>query len=357
VLKVLKVLTVLPVAIVLGVTVLAQMTPEAIEGLDPVLLTQGKEVPGKDAFSVVHGGLKYFFSTADTKGAFETNPEQYAVQLDGTCARMGSAVGGNPNTYSVHDGRIYLFGSDNCKELFDAAPEKYLEAPAAAMEATSAERAAGRAALDKVAAAMGAVDRITAFEEHGSRSAPVGGGMPGQDTKVALFWSVPDRLRLETTFAQFGTVANILTSSDEFTALPKSVRQLQRRQATELRRQAFRHPVVLVRTRTSPDVQIAGRAADAVDVQALGGPVATLRIDAATGLPVSLSFRGRGPDGDLGAVVHTFSDYRKADGVMVPFTRTVTFNGAPVPQQSVAVDSVAINKPIDAARFSRSVSP
>ena len=225
------------------------------------------------------------------------------------------------------------------------------------MEATPAERAAGRAALDKVAAAMGAVDAITALEEHGSRSMPASGGMPGQDTKVALFWSAPDRLRLETTLAQFGTVANVLTPSDEFTALPKGVRPLKRPQATELRRQAFRHPVILVRTRNSPDMQMAGRAADAVDVQMLGGPVATLRIDAASGLPASLSFRGRGPEGDLGAVVHTFSDYRKSDGVMVPFTRTVTFNGAPVPGQSVAVESVGINKPIDAARFSRSVSP
>ena len=58
-----------------------QTRPVSIEGLDPVMLTQGKEVPGKDALSAVHGGLKYFFSTADTKGAFEKNPEQYAVQL------------------------------------------------------------------------------------------------------------------------------------------------------------------------------------------------------------------------------------------------------------------------------------
>jgi YHS domain-containing protein len=332
-------------------------TPEAIEGLDPVLLTQGKEVAGKDAFSVVHEGLKYFFSTAETKAAFEKNPEQYAVQLEGTCARMGPAVGGNPNTYTVHEGRIYLFGTDDCKELFDAAPEKYLEAPPAPIEATPAERVAGRATLDKVAAAMGALDGITAFEEHGSRSMPASGGMPGQNTEVALFWHVPDRLRLETTIPQFGAIANILTPSDEFTALPKGVRQLQRRQATELRRQAFRHPVVFVRTRNLPDTQVAGRAPDVVDLQALGGPVATLRIEAASGLPASLSFRGRGPEGDLGAVVHTFSDYRRSDGVMVPFNRTVTFNGAPVPQQSVAVESVRINKPIDAGRFSRSVSP
>jgi YHS domain-containing protein len=346
--------------LLVGVVAAAQMaptTPEAVEGLDPVLLTQGKEVPGKDDFSVVHDGMKYFFSAADTKAAFEKNPEQYAVQLEGTCARMGPAVGGNPNTYTVHEGRIYLFGTDDCKELFDRAPEKYLEASPSAMEATPAERAAGRASLDRIVAAMGAVDAITTFEERGSRTVPANGGMPGQDTKVALFWSVPDRLRLETTFAQFGTVANVLTPSDEFTALPKGVRQLQQRQATELRRQAFRHPVVLVRSRNSPEMKAAARAANAVDVQALGGPVATLRIDAATGLPVSLSFRGRGPEGDLGAVVHTFSDYRKSDGVMVPFKRTVTFNGEPFPGQSVAVDSVEINKPIDAARFSRSVSP
>ena len=44
----------------------AQSMPEpadALDGLDPVMLIAGKEVPGKSALSVKRGGFTYLFST------------------------------------------------------------------------------------------------------------------------------------------------------------------------------------------------------------------------------------------------------------------------------------------------------
>lgn len=69
-----------------------------------------------------------------------------------------------------------MFGSAHCKDLFDAAPAKYLEPALAPLAAMAAESAVARATLDKAAAAMGALDTVTTFEERASQSRPPQGG-------------------------------------------------------------------------------------------------------------------------------------------------------------------------------------
>src|SRR5918998_1303968 len=75
-----------------------------LDGLDPVLLTGGKEVQGEEAFSVKRGRFRYLFANAETKATFEREPGRYEIQLDGTCARMGPTVQGNPDLFAVHEG-------------------------------------------------------------------------------------------------------------------------------------------------------------------------------------------------------------------------------------------------------------
>ena len=78
---------------------------EALDGVDPVLLVQGKEVSGKKAFAVARDGFEYLFSSAATKAAFEREPARYEIQMHGLCARMGKATGANPSDYLVYDGK------------------------------------------------------------------------------------------------------------------------------------------------------------------------------------------------------------------------------------------------------------
>src|SRR5215813_12179517 len=99
---------------------------DALEGLDPVMLAQGKEAQGEPNITVTRGKFRYMFANAANKAAFEQDPARYEIQLNGACARMGAPVGGNPDLYTVYNGRIYIFGSANCRSLFIAAPEKYL---------------------------------------------------------------------------------------------------------------------------------------------------------------------------------------------------------------------------------------
>lgn len=352
-----KALVVLITLTVFRAPVAAQSAPpEALEGLDPVLLTQGKEVAGQDSLTVVHDRLKYFFSSAETRTAFEKDPKRYAVQLEGTCARMGPGVTGNPNLYAVHDGRVYLLGSPTCKERFEAAPAKYLEPAPKTLESTPAEAKTARAVLDKTAAALGGLNRLATYEERASRTIPAQGDMAEREMKTAFAWAVPHRLRVEMTFPDFGTVANVITDSDAFVRMPRGVRSLEAPQVRDLMRQAFLHPLLLVRARESERFRAVVRSPTVVDVQMLEGPVMTMKIDPSSGRPVSLAYRGRGPEGDFGDVVISFSDYREVGGVAVPFKRTTTFNGEAVPSQSVTLQSADVDKPMDDGRFQRPAS-
>ena len=128
-----KTLLQIVLAVTMAAPAFAQARPpaEALDGLDPVLLVQGKEVQGKSALKAIHGDFEYLFSSPETKATFEREPDRYSIQLGGMCARMGKSAGGNPSDYLVHDGRIYIFGSDGCHKKFAEAPEKYLPRPAA----------------------------------------------------------------------------------------------------------------------------------------------------------------------------------------------------------------------------------
>src|ERR1044071_3286530 len=98
-----------------------------LEGLDPVMLVQGKEVQGLEKLFVIRGQFQYLFATPENKALFEKDPTRYEIQLGGVCARMGPSAGGNPDLFTVYKERIYIFGSPDCRKRFEAAPQSYLE--------------------------------------------------------------------------------------------------------------------------------------------------------------------------------------------------------------------------------------
>jgi putative intracellular protease/amidase/YHS domain-containing protein len=96
----------------------------ALTGLDPVLLTQGKEVKGDENLAAVRKGLRYRFADAANKAAFEKEPEKYEVQFDGQCAGSPGTKG-DPAVFAVHDGKIYVFFCTHCRAAFLKEPAKY----------------------------------------------------------------------------------------------------------------------------------------------------------------------------------------------------------------------------------------
>lgn len=119
-------------AITLGAIVAAaQDSPEAepdlaLNGLDPVLLTGGEEVEGREDLNLARGRFLYRFASEETRERFAAEPERYEIQLDGHCAVMPSAKGW-ADLFAVHEGKIYIFGSEGCRKEFLDDPAKFRE--------------------------------------------------------------------------------------------------------------------------------------------------------------------------------------------------------------------------------------
>ena len=338
----------------------------ALDGLDPVLLVQGKEVLGNTKISISRKGFAYLFSTVENQVLFEKKPEQYEIQLEGSCARMGPQVQGSPETFSVYKGRIYIFGSDNCKTLFDAAPEKYLDAATVKeVRGTAEAMKKGQSLTEKAVAAMGGaakVDSITAYQQSGLAVAHQ--QQKATEYKTVLTRLFPDRVRLEQT-RTFGTIINVISGGESFTVFKNgervNVNLLSLSARDDIRRQSELTPLEILRARTRADFKVAYVGTEKIQNATVeqieisyDGLNLKLGIDATNGQIVNLTYRGRNrSNGELGEIVKTFADFRNVDGLTLPFKTTGIFNGQPEPEQSYAIESIAFNIKPDLAAFEK----
>jgi hypothetical protein len=84
-----------------------------------------------------------------------------------------------------------------------------------------------------------------------------------------------------------------------------------------------------------------------------GGLKVKLGIDPATGRVLSLSFKGRGPEGAVGQITRTYSDFRTVDGLQLPFKIAGAFNGEPYPEAATTIESITVNGQIAPAAFEK----
>jgi YHS domain-containing protein len=356
----------IPAALILAIApcfAQARAAIEALDGLDPVMLVQGKEVAGKPDLALVRGGFAYFFSSADTRAAFEREPERYEIQLGGLCARMGRTAGGNPSDYVVHNGRIYIFGSDDCHKKFEASPAKYLPPPTAPMPASADALADGRRLLDRAVRALGGAARLDALTTYRETASHI--QKRGQDdvpVSVTTMWRFPGEARAERTITLPGKTSSsamLLTPDGAwFIAGPdRAFRQMEAaRPAVE---QDFgRNPVVLLRTRNEKGFSAAalgrdtsaGVAIDRVRVRR-GSIDVVLGLDPETGRIQTATYSDRNQVGEYGIYTLRYGDYRLVDGLTVPFTIRAAFNADPDESQSWALDSVALDPVLDPSLF------
>ena len=104
-----------------------QETQLALKGLDPLALIDGIETPGSPEYSWIYQGFEYRFAKRGSLKLFRSNPEQYAIQLEGACAAMPGQYGASSEIFLVYAGRIYIFGSEACRTHFSAEPESTLQ--------------------------------------------------------------------------------------------------------------------------------------------------------------------------------------------------------------------------------------
>ena len=348
----------------------AQPAPEdALDGLDPVLLVQSKEVAGKPDLTVVRGRFAYSFSSAETRAAFERTPEQFEIQLNGVCARMGPMAGGNPLDYVVHDGRIYIFGSDECHKRFVASPTRFLPPVPAAMPAGAKASAEGRALVDRAASAIGGAARLDALTLYVESWTYVQTAAQGEVPVAArLLWRFPSGVRLERTITRADrrvSTATVLTSDRAwFDGGPGRIFPMLPDAVPELERTYGRHLVPLLRSRTAPTFEaaalgpatLAGLAVERVRLR--NGPVdVTLGIDRLSGEIRAMSFVGRNGEGEFGEYEVAVSDYRAVAGLRLPFSERALFNGTPDTSVTRTLEAIALDVALDDALFTTAAGP
>ena len=335
--------------------------PEAIiplEGLDPVALTQGKEVQGDMKYKVTRGRFEYIFATAENKATFEKDPARYEIQLDGACARMGPPTTGNPDLYAVYNGRIYIFGSEECQTLFKGAPEKYLEVPPPPKSPPTPEMIKrGQELIAKAVESFGGgskLDHLVSFQKKDVR---------GNEVKNTLLVSFPDSLRQETVRPTF-TLVSVVTPSESFFLVNNAANTMPEANRAAIYKELNHDPLILFRSRTRPEFKAALAGSDKVgDVAVerlnveLSGFTTILAIDPATGRVLSQKYHGRGPGGVVGDIVINYSDFRSVEGLSLPFKLSATFNGEPFPALSARVETITVNGQIDPTTFKKPKPP
>jgi YHS domain-containing protein len=360
------VLTVLAILLSAGVSAARNGSQEAavdaLDGLDPVLLVNGKEVPGKSAFSVTRGGFIYLFSSADTRKTFESDPARYEIQLGGICAKMGKSTGANPADFIVHDGKIYIFGSDDCHKKFKEAPEKYLASPPPLLPTAPAAAVRGRQLIDRAVAAIGGAARLDALTTYIESFTQVQPRPQGEATiAIKTMWSFPDRVRLERSMTLAGkTMSSATVLSPEgmwFVGGQGQAYPMRPAGRPSLEQDFGRHPVAVLRARRSPGFKAVALGAtrdDGIEVENVrvvhGATDVTLAITS-DGRIHSITSRDRNLEGEVGTLRVAYSSIRPVEGLQLPFAARATFNGQPYPVQSATIESIALNTPLDPSLF------
>ena len=84
----------------------------AIRGTDPVAyFTEGEAVAGNSEYQTEWNGAVWQFASAENQELFESDPEAYAPQYGGYCAKAmseGNVVSVDPEAWKIVDDKLYL---------------------------------------------------------------------------------------------------------------------------------------------------------------------------------------------------------------------------------------------------------
>jgi len=328
-----------------------ETTLPALGGLDPVRLCDGRETPGIDGLQSKHGRYVYRFADERSRARFLSDPERFAIQWGGGCARMGPLSGaGDQDRWTVHGGRIYIFASDGCRKGFLATPERFVVAPAGRPASTRAATNAGSAWIERAVAAHGGAASIDSagtlryaldkgadgWTRHLEHVVARGGRLERHDV-----WTPDDgdAEGFETRYVVADQVSLIEDRDRIDVTSPEQV--------ADLHRIAQREPIVLLWARASNGFlalhtgqgELAGEPVEELLVRSQG-LTTTLQLDTETGQILGMSWRGRATDGVTRQVGETFTDWQTVSGVLIPTARTVTVDGEPAPSIAMAWDAV-----------------
>ena len=328
----------------------------ALDGFDPVLLTQGMEVKGKAGVQTTQGHYRYYFADSESQRKFKAAPDKYGIQFDGYCMKMGPLSGrGSPDRWFVSESLIYIFASESCRNRFKLEPAAYTDCadPVPTGNAVSKRRAReliwlalkGFGGVEKVDALTNVQwEAITVYDQAGKKA----------EMRQAATVMLPNQLRLGYSYGDFRETHALtngqlleISAENKVTPLPADVYEF-------VRRRLYREPLALLRVRNEPGFVAIAAGSGKVDDQPVewlnigfAGATTKLGIDPMTGRVLAAIYRGRAPS-KLGEICRTYSNFKPMEGGLVlPQHWEVTYEGLPPsdgPKPSSR--SVAINVPV-----------
>ena len=103
----------------------------AIRGYDAVAyFVENKPVKGSEEFSIEHKGANWYFSSAENRDLFLSDPEKYEPQYGGYCAyaiARDTTASSKPEYFTIHEGKLYLNYSKSVYKRWLKDMEGYIE--------------------------------------------------------------------------------------------------------------------------------------------------------------------------------------------------------------------------------------
>lgn len=333
--------------------------------LDPVELVKGKQIEGKQDLFVQRDSHRYVFANETNRAEFLRSPELYEVQLGGTCARMGPLSGlCRDDIFAVHEGRIYLFASEACRKTFLTAPEKLLNPDEKAPATDEASSLKGRELLEKAIQAIGGakqLDRVRSYEESTVKEEEYKGEKV--HTRNSLFFAYPDGVRLDSVWGK-SRFTNVMHGEQGWNETNDSISALHSEEKRALEKEYYwRNLLAILRGRNLPSFQLSysGHRELELDGKKISletvttfykGVINTLGIETDTGRIRTHSYRGRGgPKSLFGSTEKVFTEYRNFDGVEIPVTHRIFFDGKEMADSPYTPPILKLNAPEHAVLF------
>lgn len=333
-------------------------TVTVLLGNDPVEMTEGREVPGKPELAVELGFHRYLFASEANQARFVADPDRYAIQYGGSCAKMGALSGlGDPDRYTLHDGRIYAFASGECKKAFMDHPAAYVDTDDAPPAGSAADEEKARGLLSQALEGFGGAAAVDAVSSLHTKLKVVYHRGPrevvGTNEAVVGF---PDRYRFVESWGAWQG-GHGFAGGDGFRFSGAEAWPVRSAELAAMRRDLYHEPLVLLKLRGETGFKavaagpgkVGDTAVELVDV-GLSGVTTRLAVDPKSGRVLEASFRGRTPKG-LGQVSKTFSDFRKQNGLTLPHAIVIRYDGGPPADPGLTVESVTTNGALDPALF------
>jgi hypothetical protein len=153
-------------------------------------------------------------------------------------------------------------------------------------------------------------------------------------------------------------MAVVIAGAEAFMISPQGEQPMPASMRQQAEEQLAHVPLLLLRQRTQPGFEAvaagegkSGDTATSLLAITFKGRTSTLGIDPQSGRVLTVSFRGAGPDGVPGDMVHTFSDFRPAGGLTVAFAQSTTLNGEN--SATSTLSAVTVNAAVDDALWKR----